>query len=169
MASSRQVFTTLADLESSGSSSTLRLRLTDDARVLGSSKPQQSTFVDDLRRKFNKVFDGANGSVNLEEDSSEAARKRNEARLDAIFNDMVKDIEKTRNDVKKSLRNLTPEQQNDVVTFWALAQNFIADVMQWMQNMFQIVLEKIRQGYRLVKKVVKDIFDSIVGWLGQIF
>lgn len=168
MASSRQSFTTLDDLENS-SFPTLRLRLIDDARALELSRPQHSTFVEDLGRKYTNLMRRARGSANFEEDSSESGRKRNEAKLDAIFNDMLKEVEKSRNDAKESLRNLTPEQQEDVVTFWALATNFFADVMKWMQNIFQAVLEKIRQGYRLVKKVVKDIFDTIGKWLDLIF
>ncbi|KAG4069630.1 hypothetical protein HA402_014653 [Bradysia odoriphaga] len=168
MASSRLVFTTLDDLECS-SYPTLRLRLTDDARVLGSQRPQQPTFIDDLRRKYSNLMQQAKGSVHFEENSSESARKINEAKLDAIFNDMVKDIEKTRSDAKKSLQNLSATQQEDVLTFWSLAQTFFADVMKWMQTMFQTVLEKIRQGFRLAKKIVKELFDTIGRWLDVIF
>lgn len=167
MASSIHVFTTIDDLESSFP--TLRLRLIEDARVLGSTRPHQPTFIADLRRKYTNLIHGVKGSVNFEEDSSESARKTNEARLDAVFNEMAKEIEKARKDAKDSLRNLTPEQQEDVITFWTLAQSFFADVMKWMQKMFQNVVEKIRLGYRLVKEVVKDIFDTIGEWLDQIF
>lgn len=162
-----RVFTTLTDLESS-SSPTLRLQLTNSARELGSSRPSQPILLANFRRMFTNLV-CENGNIDFEEDRSESARKRNEAKLDVIFDDMVKELEKGRTDARESLRNLTPEQQEDVLMFWALAQNFFADVMKWMQDIFQTVLEKIRQGYRLVKKVVKEIFDTIEGWLNNIF
>lgn len=38
------------------------------------------------------MFQTAEGKANLEEGDSEANRKRNNARLDAIFDEMVKEI-----------------------------------------------------------------------------
>lgn len=148
---------------------TLRLTLTNNARTLGALRPQLPSWLEDWRRKFYRIFTGAQRDANLDEENSEAARQRNAAKLDAIFDDIVAQINAARYDVQASLQNLTPEQQEDVVTFWGSAQFFFMNIVRWMQDMFQKILDKIRQGWRLVKEVVVEIFTIVEEWLGLIF
>lgn len=149
---------------------TLRLTLTDEATALGASRPRTDTnFARRVHQKFKNAFTSARNDANLETEDSEAARARNKVKLAEIFKKLHKELDEVEKEAIESLNGLTPEQQEDVVTFWGAAHTFFRKVFRWLQEMFQKVMDKIRQGLRIVKSVIEEIFETVGNWLRQIF
>lgn len=156
---------TLTELD--GSYPTVRLTLHSEAAALRTLRPHQPSTFENLRNRVTNMFERSR--ADMEEENSESAFRRNEARLNSIFDGMQDEVNNARTEAIQSMRSLPPQQQDDVVTFWASAKNFFKNIMNWMRNMFRKILEKLRQGWRLIKQAVKDIFATIEGWFSDIF
>lgn len=86
-----------------------------------------------------------------------------------MFDKMKANLDSQREDVLREMDRLPPSGQEDVITFWQGATNFLTDVLGWLQQTFQVVVEKLRQGLHLIKEAVLSLFETVKGWLDQIF
>ncbi|KAG4068699.1 hypothetical protein HA402_002390 [Bradysia odoriphaga] len=164
--------TNIEELEIAANEPRLRLALTINANKLHDSNPSsshhhQQSFFNEFRQRVNNLFRTEERNVN--DVASAEDLRRNQARVDDIFDDLINDLRQQRNEVKREMKDLSAQQQEDVITFWSGVQGFFKDVMKWMKNLFATVLEKIRQGFRIVKKVVVEIFQTVGNWFKSVF
>ena len=110
---------------------------------------------------FSNLFTKVKGDVHLEEGVNPEITKRNQAKIDKMFDGMIKDMNQQREKVKADLEKLTPEEQELVLTFWSGVQEFMGKLLGWLRDMFNKVLEKIMQGWQLIKDTVKSIFNTV--------
>jgi hypothetical protein len=147
----------------------LRLRLSNKAETLAAEKPAQPGFMEKSKKWAENMFWKAETGLNLETETTKEAMERNKEKVDKIFDSMVGKINKQRENVKKELESLTPQQQEDVIDFWGTVQQFFMDLFQWVKDVFTHVIDKIRAGWRIVKDAVKGLFDSVMNWVKMIF
>ena len=65
--------------------------------------------------------------------------------------------------------NLTPEQQEDMITFWGAMGNVLAEVFKWMGRMFDKLVDMLKKGWRLIKETTKKLFDSVISFFRNLF
>ncbi len=92
-----------------------------------------------------------------------------QAKVRAKVDKMKQDLDSVADEVCREMKGMTASQQNEVVTFWSLASDFFADVISWMSKMFQNALEVIKAGFRLAKDLLVGIFNTVKGYLKEIF
>jgi len=107
-------------------------------------------------------FTATSNNLELEQSPDEAATQRNSAKIDKIFDGVQDTINKQRDTVKEEMKSMTPEQQEEVITYWHNVQEFLSEVLDWLKEMFQIVLQKIREGYRIEKQALNNIFKTVL-------
>ena len=151
--SSRTSVITIKDL---GSDPIPTMRLTQP-KVEGSESSAWSNPIDTMSKWFTK----AKSDVHLEEGVNPEITKRNQAKIDKMFDGMIKEMNQQREKVKNDLEKLTPEEQEQVLTFWGGVQEFLGKLLGWLKGMFDKVLEKIKQGWQLIKDTVKSIFNTV--------
>eukprot|EP00112_Aurelia_sp_Birch-Aquarium-sp1_P004527 Seg15127.1 transcript_id=Seg15127.1/GoldUCD/mRNA.D3Y31 product="hypothetical protein" protein_id=Seg15127.1/GoldUCD/D3Y31 len=123
----------------------------------GSESSAWSKPMDTISSWFTK----AKGDVHLEEGVNPEITRRNQAKIDKMFDGMIKDMNQQREKVKTDLEKLTPEEQEQVLTFWGGVHEFMGKLLGWLKSMFNKVLEKIKQGWQLIKDTVKSIFNTV--------
>lgn len=82
---------------------------------------------------------------------------------------MRKDMDEQQDNVLRAMEGMTPTQQEGVVMFWEEAYKFLLDVIQWIKDVFNKILEKIKQGWRLIKEVVKGFFADVYALIKAVF
>eukprot|EP00112_Aurelia_sp_Birch-Aquarium-sp1_P011236 Seg2363.5 transcript_id=Seg2363.5/GoldUCD/mRNA.D3Y31 product="hypothetical protein" protein_id=Seg2363.5/GoldUCD/D3Y31 len=97
----------------------------------------------------------------LEQCCDPVITRMNQAKIDKMFDGMINDMNQQRQKVKNELITLPPHQQAQVLTFWSGVQEFMGKILGWLQDMFCKVLEKIKQGWQLIKDTVKSIFNRV--------
>ena len=53
--------------------------------------------------------------------------------------------------------DLTKEQREEIISFWDTVSDFFMDVLNWFQEMFPKLIEKIKLGWKFVKNALKSI------------
>lgn len=167
MAASSGRVLTLEDVEKECTS--IRLRLEQQARSLTTIRPHEPAFMEKAKRFASSMFTRVNTETVLGTDSSEQTRQENKRKVEKLFNDMRGKLNKQEDEVKKSMDTLTPEQQEEVITFWTAFSTFFDDLMNWLSRMFNFVMDKIRAGFRIVKEVLKSMFKTFADCLKMIF
>jgi len=150
----------------------LRLRLTQRASELASSKPTSARskgMLEETKKNLSEMFSKERVVADLEVNASDAATKRNKEKINAYRAKAHKHVDDTYDTAIKSLDVMSPQQQEEVVTFWGKATEFLEEIFSWLEEMFLNVVEKIRQGFKLVKDAVSSIFKTVSGWLKSIF
>ncbi len=107
-------------------------------------------------------------NIQLDESQTKEATEKNKTLLNEKFDRMQKNIEKARENAFKKLENLSPQQQTDVITFWGLASELIDDVLNWIQDLFTNIVNKIREGFKLTQSTLKDNFAMVKNIFKQI-
>ena len=101
------------------------------------------------------------------------ALRRNQERMDKIFENLEKtiinDLRKKKEKAKREMVNLTPEQQEDMITFWGAMGNVLAEVFKWMGRMFDKLVDMLKKGWRLIKETTKKLFDSVISFFRNLF
>jgi len=162
------VSTTIVELEH-GTLPTLRLKLTNRAQELHSSKPSETGMMQKLRKKLLALFQKAESETQLEEESSKQAAERNKQKLKNVFDSVKAKIDEKFDATMNEMDSLTPAQQEEVITFWVSASDFFTEVFNWLREMFSKVLDKIKEGWRLSKEAVRDLFRTVLDWLNLVF
>jgi len=111
----------------------------------------------------------AEAELVLDTEPTKEATERNKQKLKDVFASMRDKLDKQQEEVLKQFDGLTPQQQEDIITFWGAVNEFFHDVFEWLQNIFNYVLEKIRAGFRVVKDAVKGVFKTIFEFFKIIF
>lgn len=137
----------------------LRLRLHQTAATIGQlpGAAHRSQARQGFVSRFMAMFEKEKSNANLEVGTGDDVVRRNQAKIDQIFDRMQKKLDEQRQVAKDELTTLSPEEQEDVVTFWSSVGGFFTDLMNWLKNMFQNVMEKIRQGWRLIKDLIPNL------------
>ena len=116
-----------------------------------------------------RMFQRAEAEAEFESHASPEATRRNKERLRKIEKDIQDKIHQQFQKVEKEMENLTEQQQVDVITFWSGVRTFLTDILDWLSRVFNDILEKIREGWRLVKETVKEIFKRAYDAMKSIF
>ncbi|XP_035711557.1 uncharacterized protein LOC110855077 isoform X2 [Folsomia candida] len=167
-------FTTFADLSTAPpaepeTTTVLRLRLTNRASDLHRNREQ----LNDLgiqqtwRQSFFNLLPTAPWAEQIELGTepegvtTEAETEENLRKLRAHFAKMRDAIQAHEVSAIREMRQLPGAQQRQVLTFWEHASVFFMDVLKWLEAAFLEVLDKIKQGFKIVKKVLADIFKTV--------
>jgi hypothetical protein len=148
---------------------TLRLKLTNKAESLASKKPAQPGFIEKARHFAENMFGRAEADIVLDTEPTIEATERNKQKLKEMFASMRNKLDKQQEEVLKQFDGLTPQQQEDILTFWGAVNEFFNDIFDWLKNIFNYVMDKIRLGFRIVKDAVKGVFNTIFEFFKMIF
>jgi hypothetical protein len=96
------------------------------------------------------------------------AQKR---RLMTKFSKMHKQLDKQQEITLKEFDNpdLTREQREEIISFWDTVGDFFMDVLNWFQEMFSKLIEKIKQGWKFIKSALRDIFTELFNGIKAAF
>ncbi|XP_021959445.1 uncharacterized protein LOC110855325 [Folsomia candida] len=163
--------------ESSDTASVLRLRLTDRANELHRNREQlgqhgiQPTWSQSLYNLIPTApwAEEIELGTELEGPATEEETERNMKKLRARFEKMREALNAHETSAIREMRHLSRVQQEEVLTFWELASSLFMDVLTWLQTAFLEVLAKIKQGCRIVKRVLVDIFKTVRDLLKKVF
>jgi len=151
---------------------TLHIILREKAESLASRKPGQAQWLEILAKIWNSIENcvtRGDNTLNLEVGPDPEITKRNKQKIDELFDSMINKLLAQKEGVKNEMDNLSPEQQEDIVSYWAEVNMFMMDVFNWMKKAFLFILTKIREGFRLVKETVRCVFKTINDLLKMIF
>ena len=119
----------------------LRLHLKREAEEISCCVPKgrdnsfTSLFTVMLTQWVGKAEEGIAESA-----ASPECTKRNRERIEKSFNEVQGSLTDLKNATISALGNLTPQQQEEVVTFWNKAGSFLRGVLDWMRDIFTFVL-----------------------------
>ena len=152
---------TLSDL--TDQTSVLRLRLTSAATDLSSRKAKsQGNF--DVHSFIGNIF--GQKSVELEERADKSTTERNKRKVNDLFekikNDLNNKLEEQKNKVLDTMDGLTEEQQQGVLIFWTEAYNFLLSAINWIRDVFDTIIQKLSEGWRIAKGAVNGFFASVM-------
>ncbi len=147
----------------------LRLKLTNKAESLASKKPAEPNFIWKAKNFAENMFGRAEADLDLDTEPTTEATERNKQKLKEIFDSMRNKLDKQQEEVLKQFDGLTPQQQEDLLTFWGAVHEFFIDIFQWLKDVFNFVMDKIRAGFRIVKDAVKGVFKTIFEFFKIIF
>ena len=90
--------------------------------------------------------------MNTEKQTPEEIEEQ-KRRLMTKFAQMHKQLDKQQELTLKEFDNpdLTKEQREEIISFWDTVSDFFMDVLNWFQEMFPKLIEKIKQGWKFVK------------------
>lgn len=128
-------------------------------------------FVDDekLKKKFQKFEEEVDV---LEQQNTAAANpevtKRNLAKFDGMCNNLTKEIISDMNkkfaESRQALEHMSPDQQEQFLTFFAGLSRVIRAAFAWLDRMLNKMIGMLSNGWQLAKETAKEVFDSIVDW-----
>jgi hypothetical protein len=148
---------------------TLRLTARVDSLLRQSS---DLTMIERCRQMYASLLQKTGEIIN-DRKIDEATRLKytieNQMKIDKIFDELVKLLNEQREIAKKSLQGMTPEQQNQVVSYWREAGQFLKELFQWLNRMFDEIVEKIKQGHTIKQKKVQEFFDLVFANFTSIF
>lgn len=160
---------TIEDLTETFPTVTLKLRAKE---VLEKKGEQETSYFKKMKQEikalYQRLFE-VKEELKLEANADAATTARNQARLDEIFDDITRKTEEMRRNAKAQLHTMTPQQQEDVITYWSSVGGFLKEVLNWLQRAFDYVLEKIREGFRIVKEGVQYLFNTLADLFRGIF
>ncbi len=105
----------------------------------------------------------------LQDSSSPEATKENKRKLEVYFNTMKSAVEDQRKKTLDELDDMSPEQQDEAVSFWMGFTSFFKSLMTWIKNKFNEVVQKIKQGFRWAYNRMKNIYGKASDLLHRIF
>ena len=82
-------------------------------------------------------------------------------RLNGVFDGLNAELDQLRQMSLDSLEGMSPEQQEQVVLFWQNFSDLFAELMGLVGELFKAVCVKIREGYTIDQRVLKELFDEI--------
>ena len=110
---------------------------------------------------------------NLAPATDEATTKRNQEKLQKIFEKMKKEmnntLDKQQAKVIKEMGTMTGEQQKDVISFWTQMGGVLKSVLDWMGRMFDKLVDMLQKGWKLVKETTKKFFQSVIDFFKNAF
>ncbi|OWA49778.1 hypothetical protein BV898_14315 [Hypsibius exemplaris] len=162
MSSSRTI-TSLQDLQAA-SPPVLHLGLRPSREAPSRTAPATQGILQRIQQ-----FLTAGEHLDLEQSADPAVTAANQKKVDAIFQGFKAQLDAQCDTVKAELATLTPQQQEDVLSFWSVATEWFSTVLSWMQKTFQQVLDKIRDGFKVVKEALKDFFQQAAEAFKAIF
>jgi hypothetical protein len=154
---------------------TLRLRLKVAAESLmqnSNTTTCQATVVQRCRDLFSNFFIKSEKELSerkLDDATRLKITEKNKKKIDKIFDELIRLLNEQKEQAKRSLEGLTPQQQEHVVAYWRNAAGFLSELFQWLNDLFVKILDKIKQGYTLNQKAVKQLFDEFFMQFKEIF
>lgn len=147
----------------------LRLKLRKTAENLSAKKPASSNFLNKTRQFAESLFSNAGSDIVLDTKISRESRNRNKRKIDELIDSMIDKVNKQGDEVKSELNNLTQKQQENVLKFWAAIHEFFMDILQWLRDIFSLVIKRIREGFTIAKDAVNALFDKVMSLVNIIF
>ena len=80
-----------------------------------------------------------------------------------------KSLDEQQEKVLDSMDGLTAEQQEGVVLFWEEAYKFLCNVLNFLKEVFEKIIDMIGNGYQLVRDSVSALFNEIYGLINKVF
>ena len=94
--------------------------------------------------------------------------RQNRAKLDQLFDAMQTDINKKlqqkREQASKAMEDLTPSQQDQLLSFWGGLCDVFKALFDWIDRALNNLIDMLRKGWTLVKETTKAFFQTIVNW-----
>ena len=101
--------------------------------------------------------------------ADEETTQRNKQKIEDLFSKLQKKLNTQKESVLKSMDGLTAEQQEGIVTFWTEAYDFLMNIFELIRDVFNKVIEWMKEGYRLIKQTVTDFFSTIYDLIKKVF
>lgn len=96
------------------------------------------------------------------------ALKKNRAKLDKIFerikDDFNKKLQEKKEDASKAMEHMTPDQQEQLLTFWGGLREVFKAFMDWIDRTLTNLIDMLKKGWTLVKETTKAFFKTIIDW-----
>lgn len=137
----------------------VNLRECEENLVRPSSREQAvicQQFVKDFVQKSDEIRE------TIVEASSKNATPATGRKLDTLFDDMRNQLNGQRQKAKASLRNMDPNEQNELLKFYAGFSNFFTELFHWFKDLVNTVVEAIKKGLRMAQNFVRSIFNDVV-------
>jgi len=147
----------------------LKTSLAKKAELLAANRPDLPAFLEKANYFAENLFWIARDDIILETDSTKEAMERNQKKVDEKFDSMTHKVNEQGEEVKNMVSNLIPQQQEDALAFWVEVDQFFMDIFDWLTDVFALVINRIRNGFTLVKGAINALFDTVMGWLQKIF
>ena len=148
---------------------TLRLKARVDSLV---RQQNDASFLEKCRQLYLDLLQKAGRDIenkNLDDKEKLKLTERNMRIIDKIFDELVRQLNEQRDSIKKTLANLPPDQQQQVIEYWKSAGKFLGELIEWLNEMFMKILEKIKLGYKLNDNKVQELFDEVYANFVSIF
>jgi hypothetical protein len=117
---------------------------------------------------WNQLFYKVSDLLQLNENPDQAHSTDYEKRIRKVFQDIKQMVDKTQEDVVQSLQTMTPDMQEIVVQYWEMANTFLGEVLDWLYEGFCHVVEKLKQGYRLNRAVLRQMLQQAISDIKRI-
>ncbi len=137
------------------------------------SKKKNGSHVQKAKEYFENFMQTTENEVN-EMKTQEQTPEEIEAqkhRLIAKFSKMHKQLDKQQEITLIEFDNpdLTREQREEIIAFWDTVGEFFMDVLNWFQEVFSKLIEKIKQGWKFIKSALRDIFKELFNGIKSAF
>jgi len=64
--------------------------------------------------------------------------------------------------------NMTVEQQEQMIGFWGVVNEWMMDVLNWLKKLSDRVWQLIKEGFKIIKEALRAAFQLIFNQLIQI-
>ena len=149
---------------------TLKLRAKEVSEIKGS---QDTTYYKQAKQQIKSIYQNifaAKEELNLKDQRADPeTTAANQAKLNAIFKEFHLALAEMEKDANDQMRNMSREQQEDILMYWASVGKFLAEVLTWLKKAFDYVIEKMREGFKIVKESVQFLFDTLADLFKEIF
>ncbi len=145
-----------------------RLQLNYGAESLAACRPNMPAFLKQANYFAENLFSSAR-DISLEIDRTKEAKERNQKKVDEIFDLMRQKVNKQEDEVKNFLDKMSPEQQEDALSFWSEVEPFVLEIIQWLMDVYVYMISRISVGCSIEQGAINDLYDIVIGWYVKIF
>jgi primosomal protein N' len=110
---------------------------------------------------------------NLEQDGSAQEKENNIKKMEKIFDEIGSKFQQKLNrmkaDTRKNMANMTINEQNELIIFWKGVGSFFSQLLDWIMDMFQKIVDLVKKGWRMAKDIVAKIFDPVIAFMKEVY